>query len=122
MTFTCSRWIGMARRIWSKTYGGPLDEMVGASGSCQTAVTSSGAISWTPTTLLRIPGGGLWRFAGRSNLYLLKVDGDGNELWSRAYDSEDNVLAASGALTPDGGLLALATITHYQIQMMTSNC
>ncbi|MBN1660242.1 MAG: beta-lactamase family protein, partial [Anaerolineae bacterium] len=35
------------------------------------------------------------------------------ELWSRAYDSEENVLAAGAVQTADSGLVVLATITHF---------
>lgn len=100
--------------IWSKTYGGPLDEMVGAVGQTPDGSYVLGGNIVDPNDFVADPGAaGYGGFAGRSNLYLLKVDGDGNELLSRAYGSEENVLAASGALTPDGGLLALATITHF---------
>jgi hypothetical protein len=95
--------------LWSKTYGGPLDEMVGAVGQLPDGSYILGGNIVDPNDLIADPGAaGYGGFAGRSNLYLLKVDGDGNELWSRAYDSEDNVLAVSAALMPDGGLLALA--------------
>lgn len=102
------------KELWSKIYGGPLDETVGAVGQTPDGSYILGGNIVDPNDLIADPGAaGYGGFAGRSNLYLLKVDGDGNELWSRAYDSEDNVLAAAGTLTPDGGLLALATITHY---------
>ena len=100
--------------LWSKTYGGPLDEMVGAVGQLPDGSFILGGDIVDPNDPIADPGAaGYGGFAGRSNLYLLKVDGDGNELWSRTSDSEDNVLAVSGTLTPDGGLLALATITRY---------
>ncbi len=102
------------KELWSKTYGGPLDEMVGAVGQLPDGSHILGGNIVDPNDFVADPGAaGYGGFAGRSNLYLLKVDGDGNELWSRAYDSADNVLATSGAVTPDGGLLALATITHF---------
>ena len=102
------------KELWSRTYGGPLDEMVGVVGQMPDGSYILGGNIVDPNDLIADPGAaGYGGFAGRSNLYLLKVDGDGNELWSRAYDSEDNVLAASGTLTPDGGLLALVTITRY---------
>jgi CubicO group peptidase (beta-lactamase class C family) len=100
--------------LWSRTYGGPLDEMVGAVGQAPDGGYLLGGNIVDPNDLIADPGAaGYGGFAGRSNLYLLKVDGDGSELWSRAYDSEDNVLATSGAQTPDGGLLVLADITRF---------
>lgn len=100
--------------IWSRTYGGPLDEMVGVVGQLPDGSYILGGNIVDPNDPIADPGAaGYGGFAGRSSLYLLKVDGEGNELWSRAYDSEDNVLAVSGTLAPDGGLLALVTITRY---------
>lgn len=102
------------KELWSKTYGGPLDEIVGAVGQMPDGSYILGGNVVDPNDFVADPGAaGYGGFAGRSNLYLLKIDGEGNELWSRAYDSEDNVLAVSGTLTPDGGLLALVTITRY---------
>ena len=100
--------------LWSKTYGGPLDEMVGAVGQLPDGSYILGGNIVDPNDLIADPGAaGYGGFAGRSNLYLLKVDADGNELWSRTNDSENNVIAVSGVLMPDGGLLASATISRY---------
>jgi hypothetical protein len=100
--------------LWARTYGGPLDEMVGAVGQTADGDYLLGGNIVDPSDMIADPGAaGYGGFAGRSNLYLLKVDGDGNELWSRAYDSEDNVLAASGVQTADGGFLVLATIIRF---------
>lgn len=99
--------------LWSKTYGGPLDEMVGGQQT-----TDGGYILWgnivDPNDFVADPGAaGYGGAAGRSNIYLVKTDGDGNELWSRAYDSEYNILTRAGLQTPDGGFLVLATITYF---------
>jgi hypothetical protein len=100
--------------LWAKTYGGPLDEMVGAVGQTTDGDYLLGGNIVDPNDLVADPGAaGYGGFAGRSNIYLLKVDGKGNELWSRTHDSEDNVLAAAGVQTPDGGFLLLATITYF---------
>jgi hypothetical protein len=100
--------------LWAKTYGGPLDEMVGGGGQTADGGYILGGNIVDPDDFIADPGApGYGGFAGRANFYLMKIDGDGNELWSRAYDSEDNILANSGAQTADGGLLALATVMHY---------
>ncbi len=100
--------------LWSRTYGGPLDEMVG--GAAQTADGGYlvGGNIVDPDDLIADPGAaGYAGFAGRSNLVLFKIDADGNELWSHTYASDDNILASSGIPTLDGGLLALATVMYY---------
>jgi WD40 repeat protein len=100
--------------LWSKTYGGPLDEFVGAIGPTEDGGFILGGNVVDPNDFVADPGAaGYGGFEGRSNLYLLKIDADGNEIWSRTYESEDNILASGGAYTPDGGFLALATITYF---------
>ncbi|MBN1137411.1 MAG: DUF885 family protein, partial [Anaerolineae bacterium] len=99
--------------MWARTYGGPLDEMTGAVATVDGGYLLGGNIV-DPNDVIADPGAaGYGGFAGRSNLYLLKVDGEGNELWSRAYDSEENVLAAGAVQTADGGVVVLATITDF---------
>ena len=67
-----------------------------------------------PEDVIADPGAaGYAGFAGRSNLYVMKVDADGNESWSRTFDSGDNVLANSATQTADGNFLVLATILRY---------
>ncbi|MFX1411638.1 MAG: hypothetical protein ACFFA6_14895 [Promethearchaeota archaeon] len=102
------------KELWSRTYGGPLDEFVGAIGQTPDGGYVLGGNIVDPDDFVADPGAaGYGGFEGRSNLYLLKVDANGNELWSRAYESQDNILASGGVLTPDGGFLALATITYF---------
>jgi hypothetical protein len=100
--------------LWSKTYGGPLDEYTGAIGQAPDGAYMLGGNIVDPKDFVADPGAaGYGGFEGRSNLCLFKVDAEGNEIWSRAYESEQNVLASGGALTPDGCFLVLATITHF---------
>jgi len=100
--------------LWSKTYGGPLDEFVEGIEQTEDGGFILGGNIVDPDDFVADPGAaGYGGFEGRSNLYLLKVDDEGNEVWSRTYESKDNVLASGGALSPDGGFLALATITHF---------
>ena len=102
------------KELWSKTYGGPLGEMVGAIGQAPDGSYLLGGNIVDPNDVVADPGAaGYGGFAGRANLYLLKIASDGTELWSRTYDSPDNVIAGSAALTPDGGILALATIIRF---------
>jgi len=99
--------------LWSRTYGGPLDEMAGAQQTADGGHILGGYIV-DPNDVVADPGAaGYGGFAGRSNLYLVRTDADGNELWSRTFGGENNVLASAGLQTPDGGILALATITYF---------
>jgi len=58
-----------------------------------------------------LPGGG-FAVAGRAgsnnagfDSFLLRTDGDGNELWRRFYDAGDDDRAHGMSLTPDGGFI-----------------
>jgi len=100
--------------LWSKTYGGPLHEYTGAIARTPDGAHMLGGNIVDPTDIIADPGAaGYGGFEGRSNLCLFKVDLDGNAIWSRAYDSEQNVIASAGVQTPDGGFLLLATVTYF---------
>jgi hypothetical protein len=99
--------------LWSKTFGGPLDEMGAAWPMADGGYLLGGNIV-DPDDFVADPGAaGYGGFEGRSNVYLAKLDAGGNELWSRAFGGENNVLATDGIQTPDGGFLILATITYF---------
>jgi hypothetical protein len=99
---------------WSRTYDGPLDERVGGIRPSSDGGYVLGGSSIDPDDFVADPGAaGYGGMEGRSSLYLLKVDDEGNELWSKVFDTGDNVLPAAGYQTPDGGFLALATITYF---------
>ena len=100
--------------LWVKTYGGPLDEYLGGVAPAAGGGYLVGGISVDPDDFVADPGApGYGGLAGRSNLYAVRIDQDGNELWSRRYESDQNVLATGGAPTEDGGFLALASITYF---------
>jgi hypothetical protein len=99
--------------LWFKTVGGPLDEMAAARQMANGNYILAGNIV-DPGDFVTDPGtAGYGGFEGRSNIYLAKLDADGNELWSRAFGGENNVLATGGVQTPDGGGLVLATILYF---------
>jgi hypothetical protein len=100
--------------LWSKTYGGPLDEFVGGGVETADGGFILGGNVVDPHDVIADPGAaGYGGYEGRSNLYTMKIDADGNELWSHAFDSDDNILANSAAPTADGNFLVLATVTRY---------
>jgi hypothetical protein len=99
--------------LWFKTITGSLDEMAAARQTADGSYVLLGNIV-DPDDFVTDPGtAGYGGYAGRSNIYLAKLDADGNELWSRAFGGENNVLATGGVQTSDGGGLLLATILHY---------
>jgi len=99
--------------IWFKTVGGPLDEMAAARQMADGSYILVGNIV-DPDDFVADPGAaGYGGFEGRSNIYLAKLDAEGNELWYHAYGGENNVLVTGGVQTPDGGGLLLATILYF---------
>jgi len=60
------------------------------------------------------PGAAVYAgFAGRSNPYLVRTNVEGNELWSRRHETQDNVIASGGAIAGDGGIVVLSYALHY---------
>lgn len=99
--------------IWSKTFGGPLDESGAAWPMADGGHILAGNIV-DPNDIVADPeAAGYGGFAGRSNIYLARIDAEGNELWSRAFGGENNIISSSVVQTPDGGFLILATIMYY---------
>ncbi len=99
--------------IWSKTYGSSLDEMVSV---CEMA--DGGFMLWgnrvDPADIIASPGAaGYGGYAGRSNIYLARIDAAGNELWSHAFGNENNLLASGGVATTDGKFMVLATLVRF---------
>jgi CubicO group peptidase (beta-lactamase class C family)/outer membrane protein assembly factor BamB len=100
--------------IWSRTYSGPLDELAGT-----ILETADGGYLLVgnvvdPSDVIGDPGAaGYAGEKGRSNIYLVRTDVDGTELWSQQYESDENIMAFSGLLTPDGGALVVGTVLAY---------
>lgn len=96
--------------IWSRTYGSSLDEAV---SDVQPTLDGGYLLIGNqidPDDIITDPGtAGYAGFAGRSNIYAIKIDGDGNEIWSRTFESAENVIASAGQPSPDSGFLILAT-------------
>lgn len=97
--------------IWAKTFGGPQDEQAVA-----VYQTPDGGYILIGYTQIAGSEGDVMSEgnigAGESNIYLVKTDAEGNEIWSHAYTGEDGapVYTTSGLPTPDGGCLVLARI------------
>jgi DNA-binding beta-propeller fold protein YncE len=99
--------------LWSKTFGGSLDEMGGGGQMPDGSIIVSGSIV-DPNDIVADPGAaGYAGFAGRSNVFITRADGEGNPLWTQTFGGEQNVLTAACIPTPDGGFVILAYIIAY---------
>ncbi len=101
------------KEIWSKAFGGPLDE----SASVRELADGSFMLwgnSVDPNDIIADPGAaGYGGYAGRSNVYLAKVDAAGNPLWSHTFGGKNNLLASGGVESPDGGFVVLASLLRF---------
>ena len=96
-----------------RTFGGPLDEMGGAFPLDDGGFLLGGIIV-DPNDIVADPGAaGYGGLEGRSNIYISQVDDNGDELWSRSFGGDQNVMGAGAVQTLDGGFLALATIMYF---------
>lgn len=84
------------RELWSKTFGGP-------SWDVGTALCESGEGNFYICGYTHSFG------KGEEDIYLVKIDKNGNKLWSKTYGGERLDMANSISLTEDGGLLIGAT-------------
>lgn len=80
------------QEVWSRTFGGAEYD----SARAITALPDGGALVTGST---RSSG------AGRLDMYLVRVDGDGRELWTRTYGGVEPDEARAIAALPDGGAL-----------------
>ena len=99
--------------VWTQTFGGPLDEF-GVAWPMRDGGYLLGGNLVDPSNIVTDPGAaGYGGFEGRSNVFLARVDADGNELWSRTYGGEDNVISSASVLAEDGGFVILANILYF---------
>ena len=99
--------------LWSKTLGGPLDEMGGGRQVPDGGFILGGNIV-DPNDIVADPGAaGYAGYAGRSNIFVARTDANGAPLWTQTFGGEQNVLAMTGLPSPDGGFVILATVVAY---------
>jgi hypothetical protein len=86
---------GIAHAGWTRTYGGPLDDM-----GNRVFQTSDGGY---------IICGITWSFgAGKSDIWLLKTDSQGDTLWTKTYGGSDYENVVCLNQTQDGGYILAA--------------
>mgnify|MGYP001135428509 CR=1 FL=1 len=100
--------------LWSQTFGGPLDEF-GIAWPLEDGGYFVGGIVVDPNDIVVDDPGvaGYGGFSGRSNIYLARLDAQGNELWSQAIGGEMNVMTSAGLMADDGGFIILANVLNY---------
>ena len=102
--------------LWSRTFGTPLNEVGGRVVGCESTGYWIVGNSVDPNDIVADPrAAGYAGFAGRSNIYVVRTDGQGHELWSRRMESETNTIAFGGAPADDGGIIILSGILHYPV-------
>jgi hypothetical protein len=99
--------------IWAKTYGSALNEMVSAS-----ALADGGFMLWgnvvDPNDIVADPGlAGYDGYAGRSNIYLAKVDAVGALVWSQTFGGQVNLITSGGVPAADGGFVVVASLLRF---------
>ena len=100
--------------LWSQTFGGPLDEY-GVAWPLDDGGYFVGGIVVDPNDIVVDDPGvaGYGGFSGRSNIYLARIDADGNQLWSQTIGDERNVMTSAGLMAADGGFIILANVLNY---------
>jgi len=101
--------------LWSRTFGTPRDEVGGRVVGCERDGYWVVGNSVDPNDVVADPGAaGYAGFGGRSNIYVVRTDGQGNELWSRRMESEANTIAF-GSASVDDGIIILGGLLHYPV-------
>lgn len=101
---------------WSQSFGTPRNEFGG-----RLLETADGGFvivgnSVDPNDVVAdASAAGYAGFDGRSNVYVVRTDAGGNEIWSRRVATEDNVIASGGAIAADGGIVVLSHALYYPI-------
>ncbi len=87
---------------WVKVFGGSQDD--GATAICE---TSDGGYAVLGTT--NSVNGDVTSTKGNADMWLLRLDGNGNLLWQQVYGSTGGDGGMSVAATPDGGFVMLGS-------------
>lgn len=90
----------IGNEVWSKTFGGTNDDLFNS-----VSITSdSGFILVGETSSFGYGG---------EDIYIVKSDSEGNEIWSKTFGGSNNDWARSAQQTSDGGFIIIGTTRSY---------
>jgi hypothetical protein len=102
--------------IWWNRYGTPLNEHGGRLIRTEDGGYVIVGNCVDPHDIVADPGAaGYAGFAGRSNAYLVRTDAAGDEVWSRRFETDDNVIASGGSMAAGGGIVVLTYVLRYPV-------
>ena len=90
-------------RLWERTHG---SDSIGEGANSVVQTADGGfVIAGERAVPLPIPG----------NTYLLRVDEQGNDLWSRTFESHDNIWSSASSVlqNPDGGFIVAGKVGSF---------
>ena len=85
-------------KIWVKTYGGP-----GSESASSAVLDSDGGIVFTSST--NSAGGDVPSIRGWEDIFVMKIDGNGDKVWAKTYGGTDLDVAKMIKKTQDGGFI-----------------
>lgn len=92
--------------VWEKRFGGSRHDYLAA-----TATTLDGGFLLAGTSYSNRSGDKSEDNVGGSDVWLLRLDGEGNELWQKTFGTRGNDEASAAVQTADGGFLVAGNIS-----------
>lgn len=100
--------------LGSQVIGGEMDEWVNMIVEAEDGGFYLFGNIVDPNDFVTDPGAaGYGGFENRSSIYIVRLDKDGEVVWTRNLDNGKNVMAGGAAPTADGGFYILATVLNY---------
>jgi hypothetical protein len=100
--------------MWEKNFGGSMKEVFGTIIPVQDEGYFIIGNIVDPDDIITDPGvAGYGGFAGRANLYLVKIDQEGKGEWAQHIKSDLNTLATDGLVAQDGSLIVLSSVIKF---------
>ncbi len=94
---------GNGSRAWDRVYGG----FISSSGDGGSSVAPASGGGYILTGYTKSSG------AGRKDLWLLKVDGEGNKLWEKTFGGAEDDAGMSTVQTGDGGFIVAGRTASF---------
>ncbi|MBO9203369.1 MULTISPECIES: BACON domain-containing protein [Niastella] len=101
--------------VWQKVVGG-----VGADNATSVAVTANGSILVAGWTLANNTGD-IGNNHGSVDMWVLKLSGNGDKIWSKLYGGKDGDMANAIAVTPDDGFIIAGSSSSLDQDIVGKN-